>query len=144
MRKRDSGQSSKVFLVEIVNNMVRTGLLLGSFFALMTVVLGAFGVHALKDQLNEYGKSIYEKGIFYQMFHSLAIVLVVILNEYLDGVNLSLSIWMFTFGILLFSGSLYILALTQIKWLGAITPIGGLLFILGWGIIFYRTFNSTI
>ena len=71
--------------------MLKTGLLLGSFFALMTVVLGAFGAHALKDQLSEYGKSIYEKGIFYQMFHSLAILLTVILNQHLEGINFSLS-----------------------------------------------------
>ena len=124
--------------------MLKTGLLLGSFFALMTVVLGAFGAHALKDQLSEYGKSIYEKGIFYQMFHSLAILLTVILNQHLEGINFSLSIWFFSLGIILFSGSLYILAVTQIKWLGAITPIGGLLFIAGWGLIFFKSFNSSI
>ena len=124
--------------------MLKTGLLLGSFFALMTVVLGAFGAHALKDQLSDYGKSIYEKGIFYQMFHSLAILLTVILNQHLEGINFSLSIWFFSLGIILFSGSLYILAVTQIKWLGAITPIGGLLFIAGWGLIFFKSFNSSI
>ena len=124
--------------------MIRTGLLLGSFFAFLTVVLGAFGAHALKEQLSEYGKSIYEKGILYQMFHSLAIFLVAILNHNSETVNYSLAIWCFVFGIVLFSGSLYVLALTQIKWFGAITPIGGLLFIIGWGIIFFKTFNSSI
>ena len=124
--------------------MLKTGLLLGAFFALLTVVLGAFGAHALKEQLSEYGKSIYEKGVFYQMFHSLAILLIAILNQYVEVVDYSFSIWCFTAGIILFSGSLYILALTQIKWLGAITPIGGLLFIIGWGIVFLKTFNSSI
>ena len=124
--------------------MLKTGLLLGSFFALLTVVVGAFGAHGLKEQLSEYGKSIYEKGVFYQMFHSLAILLIAIVNQYVEVVDYSLSIWCFTAGIILFSGSLYILALTQIKWLGAITPIGGLFFIIGWGIVFLKTFNSSI
>ena len=124
--------------------MIKTGLLLGSFFAFLTVVLGAFGAHALKEQLSEYGKTIYEKGILYQMFHSLAIFMVAILNQNSESIDYSISIWCFAAGIILFSGSLYILALTQIKWLGAITPIGGLLFIIGWIIIFFKTLNSSI
>ena len=56
------------------------------------------------------------------MFHSLGILFIAILNQYIENIDLSLSIWMFTFGIILFSGSLYILAVTEIKWLGAITP----------------------
>ncbi len=124
--------------------MIKTGLLLGSFLAFLTVVLGAFGAHALKEQLTEYGKTIYEKGILYQMFHSVAIFMVAILNQNSESIDYSISIWCFAAGIILFSGSLYILALTQIKWLGAITPIGGLLFIIGWAIIFFKTLNSSI
>jgi len=122
--------------------MLKTGLLLGSFFSLLTIVLGAFGAHALKDQLNEYGKSIYEKAVLYQMFHSLGILLVAMLNQFIDGVDLTLSIWFFTIGILLFSGSLYILAVSQVKWFGAITPIGGVLFIAGWAYLFYKTLTT--
>ena len=124
--------------------MLKTGLLLGSFFALLTIVLGAFGAHALKDQLNEYGKTIYEKAVLYQMFHSLGILFVAILNQYIDSVNFVSSIWLFSIGILLFSGSLYILAITQIKWLGAITPIGGVLFIFGWALVFYKTLTANL
>ena len=124
--------------------MLKTGLLLGSFFALLTVVVGAFGAHALKEQLSEYGKSIYEKGVFYQMFHSLSILLIAIVNQYVEVVDYSLSIWCFTVGIILFSGSLYILALTQIKWLGAITPIGGVMFILGWFLLFFKVLKIQI
>ena len=124
--------------------MLKTGLLLGSFFALTAVVLGAFGAHALKDQLSEYRKSIYEKGIFYQMFHSLAILLVALLNQYFEGTDFSVCLWLFSIGIILFSGSLYILSLTQIKWLGAVTPIGGVLLIVGWTVIFLKAFNSSI
>ena len=124
--------------------MLKTGLLLGSFFALLTIVLGAFGAHALKDQLNEYGKTIYEKAVLYQMFHSLGILFVAILNQYIDSVNFVSSIWLFSIGIVLFSGSLYILAITQIKWLGAITPIGGVLFIVGWALVFYKTLTANL
>ena len=124
--------------------MLKTGLLLGSFFALLTIVLGAFGAHALKNQLNEYGKSIYEKAVLYQMFHSLGILFVAILNQYIDGVNFASSIWLFSIGILLFSGSLYILAVSQVKWVGAITPIGGILFIVGWALVFYKTLTSNL
>ena len=119
--------------------MLKTGLLLGSFFSLMTIAIGAFGAHALKDQLNEYGKSIYEKAVLYQMFHALSILIVSLINAFLDKSDLSIVIWCFAIGIILFSGSLYILSITQIKWLGAITPIGGLLFIVGWVLLFYKT-----
>ena len=118
--------------------MFKTGILLGTFLAFMTVVLGAFGAHALKEQLSAYGQSVYDKAIFYQMFHSLAILFVSTLQYSISDLDLSICIWLFFLGIILFSGSLYILALTNIKWLGAITPIGGMLFIVSWLIIFYK------
>ena len=118
--------------------MFKTGILLGTFLAFMTVVLGAFGAHALKEQLSAYGQSVYDKAIFYQMFHSLAILFVSILQYSISDLDLSICIWLFFLGIILFSGSLYILALTNIKWLGAITPIGGMVFIVSWLIIFYK------
>ena len=118
--------------------MFKTGILLGTFLAFMTVVLVAFGAHALKEQLSAYGQSVYDKAIFYQMFHSLAILFVSILQYSISDLDLSICIWLFFLGIILFSGSLYILALTNIKWLGAITPIGGMLFIVSWLIIFYK------
>ena len=118
--------------------MFKTGILLGTFLAFMTVVLGAFGAHALKEQLSAYGQSVYDKAIFYQMFHSLAILFVSILQYSISDLDLSICIWLFFLGIILFSGSLYILVLTNIKWLGAITPIGGVLFIVSWLIIFYK------
>jgi len=124
--------------------MFKTGILLGSFFSLATIVLGAFGAHALKEQLSEYGQSIYEKAVLYQMFHSLSIFIVTLLNQYFDSVNLTIVIWLFVVGIVLFSGSLYLLAITQIKWLGAITPIGGVLFIVGWGFLFFKILSSNI
>lgn len=121
--------------------MLKVGLIFGSLFALLSIVLGAFGAHALKDQLGEYSRSVYEKAVLYQMFHALGILVVSLIGENVKSIDISLSVWCFIVGIVLFSGSLYILAVTNIKWLGAITPIGGIFFIVGWVIIFYKTLN---
>tara|TARA_B100000029_G_scaffold392492_1_gene389502 strand:+ start:188 stop:556 length:369 start_codon:yes stop_codon:yes gene_type:complete len=118
--------------------MFKTGLILGTFFSLSTVVLGAFGAHALKEQLTEYGQSIYDKAVFYQMFHAIGIFIVTIIGNYYSSFNISIIVWAFVLGILLFSGSLYILAVTKIKWLGMITPLGGTFFIIGWGMLIYK------
>ena len=104
----------------------------GSFFSILAIVLGAFGAHGLKNILDQYSREIYEKAIYYHFIHSLAIILIAILNNQYNNINLSYSVYLFLFGIIIFSGSLYVLAITGIKWLGAITPIGGLLFIFGW------------
>jgi len=121
--------------------MLKTGLLLGSFFSLMSVVFGAFGAHALKDILDEYSLSIYNKAVLYQMFHSLGILIISILNNYLNNIDLSVVIWLFVFGIIIFSGSLYTLAVTKTKWLGIITPVGGSFFIIGWLILIFKLFK---
>lgn len=118
--------------------MLKTGLLLGIVFSGLSVVLGAFGAHALKDKISEYYMGVYDKGVLYQMFHSISIIVVSILNHSLEKVELDSSIYLFSIGILLFSGSLYLLAITGHKWLGAITPIGGTLFIAGWFILFMK------
>ena len=118
--------------------MYKTGLILGTFFSLLTVVLGAFGAHALKEQLTEYGQSIYDKAVFYQMFHAIGIFIVTIIGNYYSSFNISIIVWAFVLGILLFSGSLYILAVTKIKWVGMITQLGGTFFIIGWGMLIYK------
>jgi len=112
--------------------MVKIWLLLAAIFGFLSVALGAFGAHSLKNVLNEYGKSIYEKAVLYQMFHSMALLAVGILQHLFKGISFSPAGFGFLIGILLFSGSLYVLAITGIKWLGAITPIGGIAFLLGW------------
>ena len=121
--------------------MLKTGLILGTFFAGSSIVLGAFGAHALKDQLSSYSISIYEKAVLYQMFHALGILLVTMLGSQIDSVDFSSSIYCFIAGIVLFSGSLYILAITDMKWLGMITPVGGMLFIVGWFLVLFKSIN---
>jgi uncharacterized membrane protein YgdD (TMEM256/DUF423 family) len=112
--------------------MVKIWLILASLFGFLSVALGAFGAHSLKNVLNEYGKSIYEKAVLYQMFHSMALLAVGILQHLFKGISFSPAGFGFVVGILLFSGSLYVLAITGIKWFGAITPIGGIAFLFGW------------
>jgi uncharacterized membrane protein YgdD (TMEM256/DUF423 family) len=103
-----------------------------SIFGLLSVGLGAFGAHSLKNILDEYGKSIYERAVLYQMFHTLALFLVGVLYHLFKETSFFLAGWGFFIGILLFSGSLYALAITGLKWLGVITPIGGVAFLFGW------------
>ena len=110
----------------------------GAISGCLVVILGAFGAHGLKDVFNEYGKSIYEKAVFYHMFHTMAILLVGLIEKIQPGIQLSVAGWVFILGIILFSGSLYILSVTGIKLLGMITPIGGVLFIIGWVILFFK------
>jgi len=112
--------------------MVKTWLFLAAFFGFLSVALGAFGAHSLKNILDEYGKSVYEKAVLYQMFHSMALFAVGVLQHLFKQIPFSPAGFGFLVGILLFSGSLYVLAISGLKWLGAITPIGGVAFLFGW------------
>ena len=107
-------------------------LMIGAMSGCLVVIMGAFGAHALNEILDDYGKSIYNKAVLYHMFHSIAILILGLINKIQPEIQLSMVGWSFMFGIILFSGSLYILAITGIKSMGIITPIGGVLFIIGW------------
>ena len=96
---------------------------------------GAFGSHALRGQLRDRALEIFETGVRYQMYHALALLAVgILLSRATEPIPSTLSIAGFAFiaGIVIFSGSLYALSLSNIKWLGAITPIGGVFFMAGW------------
>ena len=112
-------------------------LISGSLFGLLSVALGAFGAHGLKNMLDDYGQEIWQKAFLYQMFHAIALLLTGVMQHLFKGINFTVSGYAFIIGIILFSGSLYILALTQIKILGAVTPLGGLAFLFGWGWMLY-------
>ena len=119
-----------------------TILTIAAIMGFFAVALGAFGAHALKEILSDYGQSIWDKAVLYQMFHTLAIFLVAALKEFISPGRIELIGWLFIFGILLFSGSLYLLAFTQKSWFGAITPLGGLLFLAGWGVLAWDLFHK--
>ena len=112
--------------------MVKFWFLSAGIFGFLGVALGAFGAHSLKNVLDDYGKSIYEKGVLYQMFHTVALFAVGIIQHLDKETSFSMAGWGFFIGIILFSGTLYLLAITGLKWLGAITPIGGVAFLFGW------------
>ena len=105
----------------------------GALSAATSVVLGAFGAHALKGKLTGASLATFETAVHYQMTHSLGLLLVGVLMLVL-GVKTPwlTAAWSFTVGIFLFSGSLYGLALVGWRWLGPVTPVGGALFIVGW------------
>jgi uncharacterized membrane protein YgdD (TMEM256/DUF423 family) len=113
-------------------NAARIFLLLGAIYGLLGVAGGAFGAHALKSRLTPEMLAVYHTGIEYQFYHALALLAVGLLILLRPVPGLPLAGWCFAAGVLLFSGSLYLLALTGVRWLGAITPAGGLLFLAGW------------
>ena len=124
--------------------MTKVLLLFGLIFCGLSVLMGAFGAHALKDKLSEYSMLIYDKAVFYQVLHALGILVIAILGQVFNTQQFNMSGWLFVAGILLFSGSLFILSVTGIKWLGAITPIGGVMFIAGWFLLFFKVFKMQI
>jgi uncharacterized membrane protein YgdD (TMEM256/DUF423 family) len=111
-------------------------LIIGVVFSFLSVAIGAFAAHGLK--LEGYGQSVFETGVRYQFYHALALILVGTLSLQKPAWVPNLVPALFVFGIIVFSGSLYVLALTGIKWLGAITPIGGVCFLLGWFVLFVK------
>lgn len=113
-------------------------IILGALNALMSVATGAFGAHGLEGKLSDKYMSVWEKATTYQMYHGLGLIALGIISG-TTLMNVNWSGWLLFGGIVFFSGSLYILALTQIKILGAITPIGGLMFLAGWLLLVIAT-----
>jgi uncharacterized membrane protein YgdD (TMEM256/DUF423 family) len=115
--------------------MDKTLLLVGAVAGFLAVALGAFGAHGLRSRLSPDMLAAFETGVRYHMYHTLAILIVALMLARFDGWMIRAAGWAFTAGIVLFSGSLYLLALTGVTVLGAITPIGGLAFLVGWGLL---------
>ena len=110
---------------------------------MLAVILGAFAAHGLKGKLSESMMSAFQTGVQYQMYHSLALILLVLLYRQMPQNVLIYSSGFMLAGIVLFSGSLYMLALTQIKWFGPVTPLGGLCFIIGWALLGLSVLRTT-
>jgi uncharacterized membrane protein YgdD (TMEM256/DUF423 family) len=114
--------------------MAQFSLIAAALAGMLAVALGAFGAHALKARLDDYALGVFNTAVQYQFYHALALLAVaVLLQQYPASNLLRSSTWLFLIGILVFSGSLYLLSLSGLRWLGAITPLGGLAFIAGWG-----------
>ena len=115
---------------------------LGAAAAALGVMAGAFGAHALKARVPADLLVIFETGNRYHMYHALGLILVGLVADRLPSGSTSVAGWGLTLGILLFSGSLYLMTLTGMRWLGAITPLGGVAFIVGWLALAWAAFRS--
>lgn len=117
---------------------MKSSIVSGAIHGFLAVAFGAFAAHALKEVLDDYGAGIWDTAVQYQMFHAVALIIVgILMSKAIFGEVKALKTAMicFNLGIIFFSGSLMVLAITGIKVLGAITPIGGVLFLIGWFMI---------
>tara|TARA_B100000212_G_scaffold272013_1_gene211416 strand:+ start:3196 stop:3564 length:369 start_codon:yes stop_codon:yes gene_type:complete len=112
----------------------------GSIIAALSVLLGAFGAHGLKTLLSLEYLAIFETAVRYQLYHALGLMLMGISGFHLPDNLIQLPSYFLIFGTVIFSGTLIILVLTDLKWLGAITPIGGLCLVIGWLLFAYNIY----
>ncbi|HSR42385.1 MAG TPA: DUF423 domain-containing protein [Longimicrobiales bacterium] len=116
---------------------MRTFVVLGCVFAFLGVALGAFGAHGLRGRVAPADLEIYETGVRYQVYHALALLAAAWVAGRWPGAATTAAGWLFVAGIVVFSGSLYLLVLTGARWLGAVTPLGGLAFLAGWAALLW-------
>lgn len=143
MKMRDTF-SDEVLLIRVHSNsssllnLMNTTTPVNVFFSLgalvvgLGVIFGAFGAHALESSLSEDQLQTFQVGVRYQLIHGLALLAVALAGAHWPGTWLYVSGWCFLFGVIVFSGSIYILVLSGMKWLGMITPVGGMAMIIGW------------
>lgn len=117
-------------------------LMLGFLFAGLAVAAGAFGAHSLKSILDAPMLAVFETAARYQMYHGLGLCIVGLAAERYADQKFVVTGWLFAIGIVLFSGSLYALSLSGIRWLGALTPLGGVSFIAGWAFLAWGAWKS--
>lgn len=117
---------------------MKTWIVAGASLAGLAVILGAFGAHGLKSKISPDDLVIFETGVRYHMYHALGLILIGILGFYYSAEVIQLPAVLLTLGIVLFSGSLYVLVFTGLRWMGAITPLGGVALIAGWLVLVIR------
>lgn len=108
---------------------------IGAVSAGMAVAFGAFGAHGLRAMVTPEMLAVFETGVRYQMYHALALVAIGLAFARFQGRAVVAAAWLFVAGTVLFSGSLYVLTLTGTRWWGAVTPLGGVAFLAGWGLL---------
>ena len=119
---------------------MRILLIIGSLFAALSVLLGAFGAHALKNRLSIEDLAIFEIAVRYQMYHALGLLFMGVTSFYLTEKVVSIPAYFMILGVIIFSGSLLLLVFTNLRWFGAITPIGGFCLIIGWLLLAYNIY----
>jgi uncharacterized membrane protein YgdD (TMEM256/DUF423 family) len=112
--------------------MQKTYAIIAVFSALIANALGAFGTHVLKGSITPSYLAVFQTGVQYQFYHSLALLLTALFLFHIRNKWITASGIAFIGGIIVFSGSLYLLTITELKWLGVITPLGGLSFLIAW------------
>ena len=112
--------------------MDRVFLVIGAVSAFLGVAAGAFGAHGLKSRLSAEMLTVFEVGVRYQMYHAFALIVAAWAQTRWPGALVNTSGWLFLVGTALFSGSLYLLSFTGLRWIGAITPLGGVALLAGW------------
>ena len=115
--------------------LTKVFLLCGAVLGALSVVFGAFGAHALRNTLSASSLSAWQTGVQYQMMHAVALMIIALLLQRTQIALLGWSGGFMLLGVVLFSGSLYGLALTSLRWLGPVTPLGGVAFIIGWALL---------
>lgn len=127
----------------MITEHMKRFMIIGSFMMALIIAIGAFGAHGLKPYLDEYSTSIYEKAVSYQFYNTLGLFFISFITYLLPtSTKIKKAFYFVLIGTLIFSFSLYILALTKIMWLGAITPIGGSLMIIGWLMSVYSLYKE--
>jgi len=117
-------------------------IIIGSALAALAVAIGAFGAHGLKSRISADDLIIFETGVRYQMYHSLALILLGLIGVNFQSNLVQIPAILFLIGIIIFSGTLYLIPLTGLRWFGAITPIGGTALILGWIVLIFNLIRS--
>ncbi len=131
MRKPQLNKSARIFMM---TGIISSGCAVG---------FGAFGAHALKQTLSAYSLQIFQTAVNYQMWHSIGLILIGLsLNLILPSRLLNISAWFMLGGIILFSGSLFALSISGLRWLGMITPLGGLFFLIAWTLFAIAIYRS--
>jgi|TARA_R110002096_G_scaffold183080_12_gene360961 uncharacterized membrane protein YgdD (TMEM256/DUF423 family) len=115
---------------------------LGAILAFFAVALGAFGAHGLKNTLTPGMLAVYHTAVDYQLWHAIGLLIIGLIQQQNTSRLLPKAAWFMFAGILIFSGSLYALSLSGLKFLGAITPIGGTAFLIAWSLLAYASFKS--
>ncbi len=118
-------------------SLAQIAVLVGATYGFLAVAFGAFGAHALKTRLAPEMIAVWKTAVEYQLYHALVLLLVGLIATQKPSIAITNSAICFALGVLVFSGSLYALALSGVRWMGVITPIGGLLFLAGWALLFW-------
>jgi uncharacterized membrane protein YgdD (TMEM256/DUF423 family) len=122
---------------------MKNWIIFGNLLSALAVILGAFGAHALKARITPEDLAIFETGVKYHFYHALGLILIGLIGFHYSPQLLRLPAIALSLGILLFSGSLYLMVLSGARWLGAVTPLGGVAFIAGWLLLAFNLYRSS-